>query len=104
MNSIGRNDRIEQAKDKIYADEKMKISDLKDQLDKKSTEDRERLQKQLELNQLQSEVYYFKTNSKTRNLTSPVAGRVWRLKHQLEIILVLVHLYFWSNQMQMKAN
>lgn len=74
-------DRIEQARDKIYADEKMKISDLKDQLDKKSTEDRERLQKQLELNQLQSEVYLLQNQLQNEgNLTSPVGGRVLEIK------------------------
>ena len=54
---------------------------LKDQLDKKSTEDRERLQKQLELNQLQSEVYLLQNQLQNEgNLTSPVAGRVLEIK------------------------
>ena len=42
----------------------MKISDLKDQLDKKSIEDRERLQKQLELNQLQRSIFTSKPTPK----------------------------------------
>ena len=69
-------DRVDQAEDKIIADERMTVSDLKEQRAKDSTETRELLQKELG-DQLISEVDLLKSQLADQGkLISSVPGRV----------------------------
>ena len=70
-------DRVDQAEDKIIADERMTVSDLKEQRAKDSTETRELLQKELERDQLISEVDLLKSQLADQGkLISRISGRV----------------------------
>ena len=70
-------DRIDQAEDKIISDERMVIAELKEESYKHSADTRELLQKQLEADQLSSEVELLKSQLADQGkLKSRISGRV----------------------------
>jgi len=70
-------DRIEQAEDKIIADQRVIVAELKEENYKHSADTRELLQKKLEAEQLSSEVKLLESQLADQGeLRSPVSGRV----------------------------
>ena len=96
-------DRIDDAEAKIIADQRMTFNDFKEENSKYSTDARELLQKQLEADQLSTEVTLLKSQLADQGkLKTLISGRVVEITTSVGDYLTQVLRFCWCNRIRMK--